>query len=90
MKKAIFTFGLLSMVMVLTSFTTPNEPTLLSQENFSRDGIIFSASIGIKLDNEPGGGTPSAPKKMDYERLLDYKMNFEPGGGTPSAPQKVD
>lgn len=87
MKKAILTFGLFSMVMVLTSFTTPGPEISPIVENASLKmhvGILPESNVSKNdIDanlNEPGGGTPSYPRKLD----------FEPGGGTPSYPRKLD
>ncbi|RZJ72492.1 hypothetical protein [Flavobacterium sp.] len=74
MKKAIFTFGLFSLVMVLTSFTTPDlnysgEPdgSTTSKGNTGGQGTL-PGDGGKKLDFETGGvATGDKGKKVDFE-----------------------
>lgn len=46
MKKAILTIGLFSIVLVLTSFTTPETTTKLTTENNGAVEINGSQSVG--------------------------------------------
>jgi hypothetical protein len=50
MKKAILTFGLFSLVMILTSFTTPETSTI----NRAADGGTGGT---VRLDRAADGGT---------------------------------
>lgn len=103
MKKAILTIGLFSMVMVLTSFTTPDESLPIINQTSAASKVyleILPEMNTAKYDsgsylNEPGGGTPSYPRKLDFEPgggtpSYPRKLDFEPGGGTPSYPRKID
>ena len=83
MKKAILTFGLFSLVMVLTSFTTPE----------TGGGRGQSIDNGKKLDFETGGHGQSIDngKKLDFEtgghgQSIDNgkKLDFETGGTLPA------
>lgn len=74
MKKAIFTIGLFSMVLVLTSFTTPD--TIKNGKN----------DITIKINLaalEPGGNGQQVP--MQSPRLDYYN---EPGGNGQQVPMQ--
>jgi hypothetical protein len=63
MKKSIFAIGLLSMVMVLTSFTTP-ETTKVTVSNNTTLQAAGSGSTGMnpKLDAAGSGSTGMNPK----------------------------
>lgn len=78
MKKAILTFGLFSLVLVLTSFTTADT-----------GGRGQAIDPGKKLDYETGGRGQSIDpgKKLDYEtggrgQAIDpgKKLDYETGG----------
>ncbi len=84
MKKAILTFGLFSMVMVLTSFTTPDskigEIKRFGALPIIQNSVVLPNSFEVKNDNEPGGTlSPTRPTK---------KLDFEPGTVSPTQPTK--
>ena len=61
MKKAIFTLGLFSMMMVLTSFTTDVE----TDNNTNRKSVV--TTINYDDYRKPGQATlPGGGKKSDY------------------------
>jgi len=71
MKKAILTFGLFSLVLVLTSFTTPENldtaATAVSVEKGDTGGVKLPGD-GKKVDFETGGvKLPGDGKKIDFE-----------------------
>ncbi|HEX9152557.1 MAG TPA: 3-oxoacyl-ACP reductase, partial [Flavobacterium sp.] len=65
MKKAILTIGLFSLVMILTSFTTP-ETNSTKVENNAKVNIIGSGSAGgnVKVDII-GSGSAGGNVKVD-------------------------
>lgn len=67
MKKAILTFGLFSLVMILTSFTTPENTTTIKVENKAVLEYAGSASGGNKkIDTDYYAGSASGGnKKVD-------------------------
>lgn len=76
MKKAILTFGLFSLVLVLTSFTTPESVTYTGDDTtITKGGTGGGGTIpvdpGKKLDFETGGTGGTIPvdpgKKLDFE-----------------------
>ncbi|NUY81349.1 hypothetical protein HUK80_10610 [Flavobacterium sp. MAH-1] len=73
MKKAILTFGLFSLVLVLTSFTTPESVTYTGEPDDTTVGRGDTGGVklpgdGKKLDFETGGvKLPGDGKKLDFE-----------------------
>lgn len=67
MKKAILTFGLFSLVMILTSFTTPENTTTIKVENKAVIEYVGSSSTGNKkIDVDYYVGSSSTGnKKVD-------------------------
>lgn len=65
MKKSILTIGLLSLVMILTSFTTP-ETTRATVNNNTTVDAVGSGSVGgnVKLD-AVGSGSVGGNVKLD-------------------------
>lgn len=58
MKKAILTIGLFSLVMILTSFTTPENTTTIKVENKAKIELAGSGSAGnLKVDDLAGSGS---------------------------------
>ena len=75
MKKAILTFGLFSLMMVLTSFTSPVE--IGGTQNAPRK---YTADIG---------GTQNAPRGLyDIGGTQNAPRRFYDIGGTQNAPRK--
>ena len=65
MKRAILTFGLFSLVMVLTSFTTP-ETTLLVDNDITTIQASGSGSAGgSKRLDASGSGSAGGSKRLD-------------------------
>ncbi len=61
MKKAILTIGLFSLVMILTSFTTPENTTTIKVENNAKIELAGSGSAkNIKVDKVELAGSGSA------------------------------
>lgn len=77
MKKAFLTFGLFSLVLVLTSFTTSENSQQSASISFKGDtggtnGGVKLPGDGKKLDFETGGTNggvklPGDGKKLDFE-----------------------
>lgn len=71
MKKALLTIGLFSMVMILTSFTTPTEGQIknVPNINFETGGTSTGTGTPKKIDFETGGTSTGTgmPKKIDFE-----------------------
>ena len=67
MKRAILTFGLFSLVMVLTSFTTPEtSTTLLVDNNDTAIEAVGSGSTGrTKRLDAVGSGATGRTKRLD-------------------------
>ncbi|WP_310379458.1 3-oxoacyl-ACP reductase [Flavobacterium sp.] len=67
MKKAILTFGLFSLVMILTSFTTPENTTTIKVENKAVIEYAASSSTGNKkIDTDYYAASSSTGnKKID-------------------------
>lgn len=89
MKKAILTFGLFSLVMVLTSFTTPETDNSFNVDVYETGGTLPGGG-GKKLDFETGGTLPGGGgKKLDFETGGTLpggggkKVDFETGGTLP-------
>jgi hypothetical protein len=59
MKKAIYTIGLFSLVMILTSFTTPESNTSLDRAAVGGTVRLDRAAVGgtVRLDRAAVGGT---------------------------------
>ena len=71
MKKAILTIGLLSLVMVLTSFTTPKtDPVILIDANGNVELIGSGATGGNKKVDLIGSGATGGNKKVDLHRKI--------------------
>jgi len=65
MKKAILTIGLFSLVMILTSFTTPEKTNTILTNSFSVD-LTGGASVGgNKKIDLTGGASVGGNKKID-------------------------
>ena len=79
MKKAILTIGLFSLVMILTSFTTPETASKLNNSNTNID-LVGSGSAGgnQKLDLV-GSGSAGGNQKLDLV-----------GSGSAGGNQKLD
>ena len=101
MKKAILTIGLFSMVMVLTSFTTPQKDQIyitefaLSTIVVTHNQFVLPETFTEKYDIEPGTVSPTVPsKKLDFEpgtvspTVPTKKLDFEPGTVSPTVPSK--
>jgi len=80
MKKAILTIGLFSLVMILTSFTTPETVTKLNNNNTTSIDYAGSGAAGgnQKLDYA-GSGAAGGNQKLDYA-----------GSGAAGGNQKLD
>jgi len=66
MKKAILTFGLFSLMMILTSFTTPETVTNTSTTNNSQLEAVGSACAGgNKKVDAVGSACAGGNKKVD-------------------------
>ena len=65
MKKAILTFGLFSLMMVLTSFTTPETTTTNLDNNSSIDLAGSGSAGGNKKVDLAGSGSAGGNKKVD-------------------------
>ena len=66
MKKAILTIGLFSLVMILTSFTTPESNTATSIDKTSSVDIVGAgAAGGNKKVDIVGAGAAGGNKKVD-------------------------
>jgi hypothetical protein len=81
MKKAILTIGLFSLVMILTSFTTPETSSLSISDNniVSIDLVGGGSAGGNKKVDLVGGGSAGGNKKVDLV-----------GGGSAGGNKKVD
>lgn len=66
MKKAILTFGLFSLMMILTSFTKPETTTTNLDNNSSSIDLVGSGSAGgNKKVDLVGSGSAGGNKKVD-------------------------
>lgn len=65
MKKAILTFGLFSLMMVLTSFTSPEMSNTSKVENNSVDLVGGTSAGGNKKVDLVGGTSAGGNKKVD-------------------------
>ncbi len=67
MKRAILTFGLFSLVMVLTSFTTPETSTILLVDNINTtiEAAGQGAVGGNKRLDAAGQGAVGGNKRLD-------------------------
>ena len=66
MKKAILTIGLFSLVMILTSFTTPETSNVSKIENNVTVDLVGGGSAGgNKKVDLVGGGSAGGNKKVD-------------------------
>ena len=66
MKKAILTIGLFSLVMILTSFTTPESNTTISTDKTNSVDIVGAgATGGNKKIDIVGAGATGGNKKVD-------------------------
>ncbi len=80
MKKAILTIGLFSLVMILTSFTTPETTNVSKAENNATVDLVGGGSAGgNKKVDLVGGGSAGGNKKVDLV-----------GGGSAGGNKKVD
>ena len=80
MKKAILTFGLFSLMMVLTSFTSPEMSNTSKVENNTFVELVGGGSAGgNKKVDLVGGGSAGGNKKVDLV-----------GGGSAGGNKKVD
>jgi hypothetical protein len=65
MKKAILTFGLLSLVMILTSFTTPETTKVTVNNNITVEAVGSGSAGGtIRLD-AVGSGSAGGTIRLD-------------------------
>lgn len=86
MKKAIFTLSLFAMMMVLTSFTTPEKDNMTT------------ATIFVPYSDQGGNGQqlPKKPKELDYDQggngqQLPKKpkgLDYDQGGNGQQLPKK--
>ena len=68
MKRAILTFGLFSLVMVLTSFTTPETTTTLlvdNNNNLTIEAVGSGSTGGSKRLDAVGSGSTGGSKRLD-------------------------
>lgn len=65
MKKSILTIGLFSLVMVLTSFTTPETNAMTIDNNGNVDIVGSGAAGGNKKVDIVGSGAAGGNKKVD-------------------------
>ena len=82
MKKAILTIGLFSLVMVLTSFTTPetkNNDKVANNANITVDLVGSGSAGGNKKVDLVGSGSAGGNKKVDLV-----------GSGSAGGNKKVD
>jgi hypothetical protein len=79
MKKAILTFGLFSLMMILTSFTTPENVTTKIDNNTSIELAGSGSAGGNKKVDLAGSGSAGGNKKVDLA-----------GSGSAGGNKKVD
>ena len=65
MKKAILTIGLFSLVMILTSFTTPETSKMTLSNNTTVDAVGSAATGGNKKLDAVGSAATGGNKKLD-------------------------
>ena len=65
MKRAILTFGLFSLVMVLTSFTTPETSTTLLNNDTTIEAVGSGATGRTKRLDAVGSGATGRTKRLD-------------------------
>ena len=66
MKRAILTFGLFSLVMILTSFTTPETTKIIVDNNTTSFEAAGSGSVGgNKRLDAAGSGSVGGNKRLD-------------------------
>nr|WP_315160456.1 3-oxoacyl-ACP reductase [uncultured Flavobacterium sp.] len=65
MKKAILTFGLFSLMMVLTSFTSPETASNKVEGKISVDLVGSGSAGGNKKVDLVGSGSAGGNKKVD-------------------------
>ena len=79
MKKAILTIGLFSLMMILTSFTTPETTNAKVETTAFADLVGGGSAGGNKKVDLVGGGSAGGNKKVDLV-----------GGGSAGGNKKVD
>ena len=65
MKKAILTFGLLSLVMILTSFTTPETTKVTVNNNTTLEAVGSGAAGGTVRLDAVGSGAAGGTVRLD-------------------------